>query len=76
VLVYACFYRGSLIVVRHVLHYLQGTTSYGMHITWGFFLSLHGFTNADWDGGIDDCKSTGGYLVYLSIAHISWKSGK
>jgi histone deacetylase 1/2 len=39
-------------------------------------LSLHGFTDADWAGSIDDRKSTSGYLVYLGATPISWKSGK
>jgi hypothetical protein len=39
-------------------------------------LTLHGFTDADWAGSIDDQKSTGGYLVYLGSTPISWKSGK
>jgi len=39
-------------------------------------LTLHGFTDADWAGSIDDRKSTGGYLVYLGSTPISWKSGK
>jgi len=39
-------------------------------------LTLHGFTNADWAGSIDDRKSTGGYLVYLGSTPISWKSRK
>jgi len=39
-------------------------------------LTLHGFTDADWVGSIDNRKSTGGYLVYLGSTPISWKSEK
>jgi len=39
-------------------------------------LSLHGFTDADWAGSIDDRKFTGGYLLYLGSTPISWKSEK
>jgi len=39
-------------------------------------LTLHGFTDANWAGSIDDHKSTCGYLVYLGSTPISWKSGK
>ena len=56
--------------------YLQGTTSYGLHITLGSSLSLHDFTDADWAGSLDDRKSTGGYLIYLDRTPISWKSAK
>jgi hypothetical protein len=57
--------------VKHILRYLQDTASYGLHITRDSSLSLHGFTDADWAGSIDDQKSTGGYLVYLGAATIS-----
>jgi hypothetical protein len=51
-------------------------TSYGFHITQDSSFALHGFTDADWAGSIDDCKSTGGYLVFFGQTPISWKSGK
>jgi hypothetical protein len=40
--------------VKRILRYLQATTSYGLHITRDSSLSLHGFTDADWAGSIDD----------------------
>jgi len=51
-------------------------SSFGLHLTRGSSLSLHGFTDADWAGNIDDQKSTGGYIVFYSTTPISWKSGK
>jgi len=62
--------------VKRILRYLQATATYGLHITRDSLLTLHGFTDADWAGSIDDRKSTGGYLVYLGSTPISWKSGK
>jgi len=62
--------------VKRILRYLQATATYGLHITRDSPLSLHGFTDADWAGSIDNHKSTGGYLVYLGSTPISWKSGK
>jgi histone deacetylase 1/2 len=64
------------VVVKRILRYLKGTTSYGFHITRGTSFALHGFTDADWAGSIDDRKSTGGYLVFFGQTPISWKSGK
>jgi hypothetical protein len=58
------------------LHYLRGTTTHGLHITRSSSFALHGFTDADWVGSIDDRKSTGGYLVLFGHMLISWKSGK
>ena len=62
--------------VKRILCYLKGTASYGFHITRGSFFALHGFTDADQAGSIDDHKSTGGYLVFFCQMLISWKSGK
>jgi hypothetical protein len=67
---------GHWSLVKRIVRYLQGTASYGLHITRGSSLSLHGFTDADWAGSLDDRKSTGGYVVYLGSTPISWKSGK
>jgi hypothetical protein len=55
---------------------LKGTSSYDIHLTCGSFLSLHGFTDVDWIGSVDDRKSTGGYIVFLGTTPVSWKSGK
>ena len=62
--------------VKRILRYLKGTTSYGFYITRGSSFTLHGFTDVDWVGSIDDRKSTGGYLVFFGQTPISWKSGK
>jgi hypothetical protein len=51
--------------VKRILCYLKGTSSYGFHITRGSSFALHGFTDANWAGSIDDRKSTGGYLVFF-----------
>jgi hypothetical protein len=35
-------------VVKHILRYLKGTTTHGLHITLSSSFALHGFTYADW----------------------------
>jgi len=62
--------------VKHILRYLRGTTSHGLHITRSSSFALHGFTDADWAGSVEDRKSMGGYLVFFGQTPISWKSGK
>jgi histone deacetylase 1/2 len=64
------------VAVKRILCYLQGMVSYGLHITHNSFFVLHGFTDADWTGSIDDRKSTSGYLVFFGHTPISWKSSK
>jgi len=62
--------------VKPILRYLRGTASHGLHITRSSSFALHGFTDADWAGSVEDRKSTGGYLVFFGQTPISWKSGK
>jgi hypothetical protein len=62
--------------VKRILHYLQATATYGLHITQDSPLSIHGFIDADWAASIDDRKSTDGHPVYIGSTPISWKSGK
>jgi len=63
-------------VVKRIMRYLRGTTSHSLHITRSSSFSLHGFTDADWIGSVEDRKSTGGYLVFFGQTPIAWKSGK
>jgi len=51
--------------VKRILRYLKGTTSYDFHITTGSSFALHGCTDVDWAGSIDDRKSTGGHLIFF-----------
>ena len=50
--------------VKHILRYLRGIATHGLHITRSPSFSLHGFTDADWAGSVDDRKSISGYLVF------------
>jgi len=46
-------------VVKLILCYLKGMASFGLHITLSSSF-LHGFTNVDYAGSVDDRKSMGG----------------
>jgi len=63
-------------IVKHILRYFKGRTTHDLHITRSSSFALHGFTNANWAGSLDDKKSTGGYLVFFGQTLISLKSGK
>jgi hypothetical protein len=45
-------------------------SSFDLHLTRDSSLSLHGFTDVDWAGSIDNQKSTSGYIVFLSTTPI------
>lgn len=61
---------------KRVLHYLSGTTSYGLYFRKGNPLSLHAYSDADWAGNATDCVSTNAYIIYLGGHPISWSSKK
>ena len=63
-------------VVKRILRYLQGMATYGLHITRSSSFDLHGFTDADWAGSVNDRKSICGYFVFFGQTLISWKSNK
>jgi len=37
---------------------------------------LRGFSDADWSGDLDDCKSTTAYIIFLGDNPISWRTKK
>ncbi|GKV50908.1 hypothetical protein SLEP1_g57587 [Rubroshorea leprosula] len=63
-------------VVKRVLRYLNGTKFHGLLLRPQTFLSLHGFSDADWAGDKDTSISTTGYVMYLGSNPVSWKATK
>ena len=61
---------------KRILRYLVGTSSAGLKFTKSSSLDLHGYTDADWAGNLDDRRSTSGYCMYLGGNLISWSSKK
>ena len=63
--------------VKHILHYVKGTTSYGIQYGRGSEdEELIGFTDSDLAGDIDGRKSTGGMAYNLNGNLITWQSQK
>jgi hypothetical protein len=61
---------------KHILRYVQGTTTFGIHYATNSTLDLIGFTNFDWAGDNADYKSTSGYSLSLGSRSICWSSKK
>jgi hypothetical protein len=61
--------------LKYVLCYVKGTLDYGLYFN-GHNLQLQGYTDADWEGDLDDRKSTFGYIFTLAGGAISWCSMK
>eukprot|EP00253_Pinus_taeda_P001730 PITA_01730 len=51
--------------VNRIFKYLQGTQNYGLWYPRGTNLTLHAYTDADWEGSVDDRKSTSGGAFFM-----------
>ena len=61
--------------IKHVMCYVKGTLDYSLCFN-GYNLQLQGYTDADWQGDLDDRKFTSGYIFTLAGGAISWCSRK
>jgi hypothetical protein len=61
---------------KHILQYLQGTITFGIHYAEDSTLYLIGFTDSDWVGDSIDCKSTFGYSLSLGSGLVCWSRKK
>eukprot|EP00253_Pinus_taeda_P027226 PITA_27226 len=66
--------------VKRVFRYLRGTSDYGLCYQGrpglDRVLDIRGFVDADWDGDLDQRKSTSGYVFNLFGGAVSWMSKK
>jgi hypothetical protein len=63
-----------LVVAKHVMRYLKGTTDCGLRYNIDHDYTLSGYTDADWAGSVSDRKHTSGCCFSLGSAMISWKT--
>jgi hypothetical protein len=63
-------------VGKRILRYIAGTTTYGLWYTASTNNMLTGYTDNDYEGNIDDKKSTLGYAFLFGKNLISWESKK
>ena len=55
------------------MRYLRGTTHYGERSD---SKELIGYSDADWGGDKNDCKSTSGFIFQIGGTAITWQSKK
>ncbi|VVA41345.1 PREDICTED: Copia, partial [Prunus dulcis] len=65
-----------LLVVKRILRYVSGTTTFGVYYSFDSNVELAGYSDADWAGSIDDRKSTTGGCFYIGNNLVSWFSKK
>ena len=63
-------------VVKSFSCYLNGTRSLGILLLAATPHTLHGFSDVDWVGNLDDRTSTSAFLIFLGANPISWSSKK
>jgi hypothetical protein len=59
--------------IKYVLRYVRGTLDYSLCFN-GHNLQLQGYTDVDWEGDLDERRSTSGYIFTLAGGAISWCS--
>jgi hypothetical protein len=63
-----------LVAAKRILRYLQGTLHLGLIIPRAAPSQLVVYTDADWVGCPDTCRSTSGYAVFLGGSLVLWSS--
>jgi hypothetical protein len=64
------------LAVKRIFRYLKGTKEFGLWYPKGKDLSLISYTDAHWEGCIDDRQSTKRETFYLGECLVSWLSKK
>lgn len=59
-----------------MLHYLQGTSSHGLHVQKFANLCLRAFCDVEWASCPDDRKSISGFCMFLGPNLVSWLAKK
>jgi hypothetical protein len=62
--------------VNRILRYDKHTLGIGLHIRKSPSSVVSAFSDADWAGCSDDCKSTGGHAIFFGSNLISWSAKK
>jgi hypothetical protein len=65
-----------LVAVKRILRYVRGTTDMGLQIVKLPSMHMHGFSDDDWAGSLDDRHSTGGFAIFLGSNLVSWSAHK
>ena len=70
--------RDTLTTAKRVLRYIKGTSKFEIFYPTSakVTMNLIGYSDSDWGGGVDDSRSTSGYLFCLGTSCFSWSSRK
>ena len=62
--------------VKQILRYIRGTLDYGLRYKTGASATLHGFSDSDHAGDVNDIRSTSGIVFFIGNSPVSWTSQK
>lgn len=68
--------ESHLSAVKNIVKYVKGTSKLGLWFANGSSMELVGYSDADWDGNLNDRRSTTGGCFYLGENLISWHTKK
>ena len=68
--------ENHLMVVKRKMRYLKGIDDFGLYYKRSEKFELNSFTDVDWEGNIDDRKSTNGEALFLGKRLVSWTRKK
>jgi hypothetical protein len=71
-----CASELHLQAAKRIVRYVKGTISYGIKYSHLQNFMLHGYSDSDWAGSVDDMKSTSGYCFSFGSGMFSWCSRK
>ncbi|XP_057459238.1 secreted RxLR effector protein 161-like [Actinidia eriantha] len=72
----ACPKESHLFAVKRLIKYVNGTIRYGIWFTLDTNANIVGYTDADWVGFADDCKSTSSRCFYIGNNLVAWHNKK
>ena len=56
------------------MRYLKGTDDFGLYYKRSENFELNAYTDANWEGNIDDKKNTSGGALFLGSRLVTWTS--
>ena len=68
--------RASSVAVGRIIHYLRGSSGYGLFFPAGSSLHLVAYSDSNWAGCPNTRQSVMGWCMFLGDSLISWKSKK
>lgn len=63
-------------VAKRVIRYVYGIINFRLWYPFDTTAVVAGYSDADWAGNVDDCKSTSGGCFYVGNCLVSWHNQK